>query len=213
MADGSNRLPTLAAEIKSANVVFVSAQRMTADAVIVMGRCLVEAKEICPHGEWEAFIERAGISPRTAQRCMRIVRSGIGSDYLTCVGMTTALQEIDEAIASMPQHGEAILVTYENDEGVPDTLMWWRTGKLTGGFVQVWRAHEGDHYKLLIVEREYPAFFIAFLAEVADRGLSDIDPKPSRELTRRTITFAERDRITGILREEAKKFAAAQEAA
>lgn len=207
MADLSNRLPVLAAEIKNANVVFANAQRLTADAAIVMGKCLIEAKEICPHGEWEAFLDKTGISPRTAQRCMRIVKSGIGSDYLTCVGMTTALQEIDEAVASMPPDGQAMFVNYENEEGPPDTLMWWRTGKLTGGFVQVWRAQEGDHYRMHLVERDCPAFFIAFIAEVADRGLSDLKPQPSREISRQSISFAARDEKIAFLREKAREYA------
>lgn len=208
----SNRLPVLAAEIKNANVVFATAQRMTASAVIVMGKCLVEAKEICPHGEWESFLTKAGISPRTAQRCMRIVRSGIGSDYLATVGLTAALEEIDAAIAAMPPPGSATLVTYENEEGPSDTLMWWSTGKLTGGFVQVWRAMEGDHYKMVIVEREYPAFFIAFIAEVADRGISDLAPKPPREIRRQTVSFAVRDEKIAFLREAARQYVEGQAA-
>jgi hypothetical protein len=207
MADLSNRLPVLAAEIKNANVVFASAQRMTADAVIVMGRCLVEAKGICPHGEWESFLTSTGIAPRTAQRCMRIVRSGIGSDYLRIVGMTTALQEIDEALAVMPPHGEAMFVTYENEEGPPSILMWWRTGKLTGGFVQVWRAVEGDHCKTLIIERDIPAFYIAFIAEVADRGPFDLKPLPSREISRQTVSFAVRDEKIALIRKAVREYA------
>ena len=39
-----------------------------------VGQNLIQAKELCKHGEWLPFLEQAGIQERSAQRMMRYVR-------------------------------------------------------------------------------------------------------------------------------------------
>ena len=39
-----------------------------------VGQELIQAKDLCRHGEWLPFLERAGIHERNAQRMMRYVR-------------------------------------------------------------------------------------------------------------------------------------------
>jgi hypothetical protein len=200
----SNRLPVLAAEIKNASVVFAQAQRMSADCIIVMGKSLVEAKELCAHGEWTDFLKAAGISPRSAQRYMRIVKSGIGTDYLSIVGLTDALEEIDAAVAAMPDPGWATFISYENEDGPPDVMMWWATGALTGGFFQTWKNEEKpESYTCLIVE-SMPAFYIAFIAEVMAKGIDGGNPR--REIFHLSIPFSERDEKIAIARSEIARY-------
>ncbi|WP_164892909.1 DUF3102 domain-containing protein [Mesorhizobium sp. M7A.F.Ca.US.010.02.1.1] len=203
-AMNSNRLPVLAAEIKNASVVFAQAQRMSADCIIVMGKSLVEAKELCAHGEWTGFLKAAGISPRSAQRYMRIVKSGIGSDYLSIVGLTDALDEIDAAVAAMPDPGWATFISYENEDGPPDVMMWWSTGSLTGGFLQTWKNYEEpDSHTCLIVE-SMPVFYIAFIAEVMASGIEGNNPR--RQIVRQSIPFSERDEKIAFARSEIARY-------
>lgn len=198
---GSNRLPALLAEIKNANVVFSSAQRLSADAAFVMGKNLIEAKELCAHGDWSSFLKSTGIPPRTAQRYMRLAQSGFDAEYVAIVGVTEALREIDDAQEVMPSAGMAKIAVWD-DERAPHTIIWWRTDRYWGGFAQAYV--DGDVGKMLIIEA-MPIVFIAFILDVAKNGLMQDRPAPERYRTE--ITFAERDRKLAIMRDEAKKFA------
>lgn len=207
MIEGSNRLPVLLDTIKSANVVFGQAQRTTADAAFVMGKSLVEAKELCPHGEWTDFLRSTGLPKRTAQRYMRLALSGLTSEYVGIIGVTEALREIDDAQEIVPPEGRAIFAVWE-DEPTPDTMIWWRISKHHGGMVQVYTDRaDADSAKFLIIH-SMPIVYIAFCLDVFDRGLMQESPRLQR--FRREITLEERDRKIAFLKEESLRFAEAR---
>ncbi|MGR9349953.1 DUF3102 domain-containing protein [Rhizobium leguminosarum] len=86
MIDGSNRLPVLAEEIRQAHKVMNSAARTSADAAIVAGRSLIEAKELIGHSNWLPFLKDAGLHEKAAQRLMTIAASNLKSDMVSFLG-------------------------------------------------------------------------------------------------------------------------------
>lgn len=69
------------------------AQRKGGEAILTIGRCLIEAKEQLPHGEWLPWLsEQVGYSDRQAQRFMQLAH-GYASNptALSDLGATKAL--------------------------------------------------------------------------------------------------------------------------
>ena len=63
-----------------------------ADAVIGLGNCLIEAKELLPHGEWLAWLsENLNITERSAQHLMTIARKCSNPKALSDLGKTKVL--------------------------------------------------------------------------------------------------------------------------
>jgi Protein of unknown function (DUF3102) len=203
MTEGSNRLPHLLAEIKNANVVFAQAQKTTASAAFIMGKSLIEAKDLCGHGDWTGFLKEAGLPPRTAQRYMRLVQSGFGSEYIGLVGVTEALKEIDEAQEIMPSDGKAIMAVWEA-EPTPDTMMWWRIDRHTGGFFQANTNDDDPDVATVLIVHSMPIVFIAFIVDVFSNGLMWDQPRQQR--FRREVTMQERDEKIAFVKEEAARF-------
>ncbi len=53
----------------------LDAKRTGGEAILTIGRCLIEAKDMLPHGEWLPWLnERVELSERAAQRFMRLAR-------------------------------------------------------------------------------------------------------------------------------------------
>ena len=53
----------------------LDAKRRGGEAILTIGRCLTEAKQALPHGEWLPWLnERVEFSERTAQNFMRLAR-------------------------------------------------------------------------------------------------------------------------------------------
>lgn len=53
----------------------LEAQRKGGEAVLTIGRCLIEAKDMLRHGEWLPWLaEKVGYSEKTAQNFMRLAR-------------------------------------------------------------------------------------------------------------------------------------------
>ena len=51
----------------------LDAKRRGGEAILTIGRCLTEAKQAIPHGEWLPWLnERVEFSERTAQNFMRL---------------------------------------------------------------------------------------------------------------------------------------------
>lgn len=201
MSDGSNRLPVLLDTIQNASVVFAKAERMSAEAAYDMGAALVEAKALCVHGEWSGFLEQAGVTPRSAQRYMRVVNSGMPRDYVALVGLTDALEEIDAAQAIMPDGGTAMIAVF-GDAAQPSIFIWWRVSQFEAGFVQVYRERlSDDAARCLIVER-FPLYLVGFIHEWLTVQCCDSSP----ELWRRPLSFRERDMKIAFLRDECRKF-------
>ena len=70
----------------------LDAQRRGGQAVLDIGRGLLEAKSMLPHGEWLPWINtRIGYSEKTAQNFMRLAREFSNPQALADLGATKAL--------------------------------------------------------------------------------------------------------------------------
>ena len=91
MADNSNRLPHLAAEIRRAHRGVHDAAVTTAERCIEAGHALIEAKALVKHGEWLPFLkEHCDLPERTAQLYMKIARTGLESATVADIGLRAA---------------------------------------------------------------------------------------------------------------------------
>lgn len=71
----------------------VEAQRKGGEAVLTIGRCLIEAKDMLPHGEWLPWLaEKVGYSEKTAQNFMRLAREFSNPQAIADLGATKALK-------------------------------------------------------------------------------------------------------------------------
>lgn len=62
------------------------------EAILQIGRCLIEAKELLPHGEWLPWLnERVEYTERQAQRFMRLAKEYSNPTALSDLGATKAL--------------------------------------------------------------------------------------------------------------------------
>ena len=50
---------------------------------------LLQAREVAKHGQWQDFLSKAGIPERTAQRMLKVARSGLKPDILSVLGGPT----------------------------------------------------------------------------------------------------------------------------
>ena len=85
----SNRACYLAEEAREAHKRHKRASRESIDAYIQAGQALEEARGECKHGLWEQFLARAGIEERTAQRMMKLAKTGWKSDTVSDLGGIT----------------------------------------------------------------------------------------------------------------------------
>lgn len=70
----------------------LDAKRRGGEAILTIGRCLTEAKQALPHGEWLPWLnERVELSERAAQRFMRLSREWSNPTALSDLGVTKAL--------------------------------------------------------------------------------------------------------------------------
>ncbi len=70
----------------------LDAKRAGGEAILTIGRCLIEAKEMLPHGEWKDWLaDRGEFSERAAQRFMRLAREWSNPTALSDLGATKAL--------------------------------------------------------------------------------------------------------------------------
>ena len=70
----------------------LEAKRTGGEAILTIGRCLIEAKDMLPHGEWLPWLtERVEFSPRTAQNFMRLAREWTNTQTLADLGASKAL--------------------------------------------------------------------------------------------------------------------------
>ena len=85
-------------------------QAVGGDAVIQIGKRLIEAKELLPHGGWLPWLsEQVNYSERTAQRLMKIARECSNPTALSDLGQTKAL-----ALLALPdEEQKALLEAYD----------------------------------------------------------------------------------------------------
>ena len=70
----------------------LDAKRRGGEAILTIGRCLTEAKQAIPHGEWLPWLnERVEFSERTAQNFMRLAREWSNPHALADLGAAKAL--------------------------------------------------------------------------------------------------------------------------
>lgn len=70
----------------------LDAKRRGGEAILTIGRCLTEAKQSLPHGEWLPWLnERVELSERAAQRFMRLSREWSNPTTLSDLGASKAL--------------------------------------------------------------------------------------------------------------------------
>lgn len=82
------------------------AQRKGGEAILTIGRCLIEAKDMLSHGEWRSWLEeRVEFSERSAQRFMRLAREWSNPTALSDLGATKALA----LLALPPEERETFL--------------------------------------------------------------------------------------------------------
>ena len=84
--------PAEVRDIEAITTEILNAKRVGGEAILTIGRCLIEAKEALPHGEWGAWLgERVEFSERTASRFMRLSREWTNRSALSDLGATKAL--------------------------------------------------------------------------------------------------------------------------
>ena len=70
----------------------LDAKRTGGEAILTIGRCLIEAKDMLPHGEWLPWLnERVEFSERTARNFMRLAREWTKRQTLADLGAAKAL--------------------------------------------------------------------------------------------------------------------------
>lgn len=79
-------------DIEAITQEILDAKRRGGEAILTIGRCLTEAKQALPHGEWLPWLnERVEFSESTAQRFMRLAREWSNPSALTDLGAAKAL--------------------------------------------------------------------------------------------------------------------------
>lgn len=85
--------PSQVRDIETITGEILEAKRAGGEAILTIGRGLIEAKALLPHGEWLRWLtERVEFSESTAQRFMRLAREWSNPSALTDLGATKALQ-------------------------------------------------------------------------------------------------------------------------
>ena len=70
----------------------LEAKRRGGEAILTIGRCLTEAKQSLPHGEWLPWLnERVELSERTAQKFIKLAREWSNPNTLADLGASKAL--------------------------------------------------------------------------------------------------------------------------
>ena len=61
--------------------------RRSSEDRLACGNLLLEARKVCPHGEWSAFLEDAGIRQRTARRMLAFAMAGVQNGHVAVLGV------------------------------------------------------------------------------------------------------------------------------
>ena len=70
----------------------LDAKRAGGEAILTIGRCLIEAKDMLSHGEWLPWLnEQVELSERTAQKFMKLAREWSNPNTLADLGASKAL--------------------------------------------------------------------------------------------------------------------------
>ena len=84
--------PTEGRTIEVITGEILDAKRAGGEAILTIGRCLIEAKDMLSHGEWRSWLEeQVEFSERSAQRFMRLAREWSNPTTLSDLGASKAL--------------------------------------------------------------------------------------------------------------------------
>lgn len=106
----SNWLTVQAAEVAGDVARFKRATNEAHTAYLAAARRLVAVRGECRRGEWGAFLQAAGVEPRTARNMMQLARAGLSADDVTAAGgVQAALDALRAAAAGAVEvAGEAL---------------------------------------------------------------------------------------------------------
>lgn len=111
MTTHSNRLPTLAAGIRTAHGAVERSAIAAAEHALAAGRMLAEAKALVAHGHWATWLaEHTGISARTASRYMRLARAGLNSATVADLGIAAAADALAKPRFCVPTGAQTAIV-------------------------------------------------------------------------------------------------------
>ena len=88
-------------DVETITAEVIQLQQMGNRCLLEIGKRLIAAKEKLSHGDWLPFLERVNISPRFAQRYMRLAREWTNATSLSYLGMSKAL-----ALLALPDPDE-----------------------------------------------------------------------------------------------------------
>ncbi len=119
---------TKAAEGRTIEVItgeLLEAKQAGGEAILTIGRCLIEAKESLSHGEWLPWLnERAELSERAAQRFMRLAREWSNPTALSDLGATKAITLLalppEEREQFMENHNVIDMTTRQLEQAVKE---------------------------------------------------------------------------------------------
>ena len=84
--------PSEERDIETITGEILDAKRAGGEAILTIGRCLIEAKDMLSHGEWLPWLnERVEFSERTARNFMRLAREWTNRQTLADLGASKAL--------------------------------------------------------------------------------------------------------------------------
>lgn len=117
-----------AAEGRTIEVItgeLLEAKQAGGEAILTIGRCLIEAKESLPHGEWLPWLnERAELSERAAQRFMRLAREWSNPTALSDLGATKAITLLalpaEEREQFMEEHNVIDMTTRQLEQAIKE---------------------------------------------------------------------------------------------
>lgn len=103
----------------------LEAKQAGGEAILTIGRCLIEAKESLPHGEWLPWLnERAELSERAAQRFMRLAREWSNPTALSDLGATKAITLLalpaEERERFMEDHNVIDMTTRQLEQAIKE---------------------------------------------------------------------------------------------
>ena len=111
--------------------------RRSSEDWLACANLLLEARKVCPHGEWSAFLEDAGIPQRTARRMLTFAMAGVQNGHVAVLGV----RYIDRLIAASRRGTAGAIELAKAD---PHPMPWQKTPEeiaadeweLAGGYVQ-----------------------------------------------------------------------------
>lgn len=111
--DLSNVLADKAERVKQECRQQLEAERASSGHALAAGALLVEARDETAHGQWAAFLARAGVHERQARRLMQLARSGLTPDTVSDLGgLKASLAWL--ATRRLPGAGEVLVVSLDD---------------------------------------------------------------------------------------------------